>query len=188
MPVPAYLVTLGNKNVINLMRKLILLMMMAWWVPVVVLQAQTTDPAYGQLLEKMYRKTVPLITVSQAAALQAGSKQVFFLDTREQEEYQVSHIRDAVWVGYKDFSLRRVAGIPRQTPVIVYCSVGYRSEKIGEKLLQAGFTDVHNLYGSIFEWVNQGQPVYKTPTQSTTRVHAYSRSWGRWLTRGTKVY
>jgi rhodanese-related sulfurtransferase len=170
------------------MRKLILLMVMAWWVPVVVLQAQTTDPAYGQLLEKMYRKTVPLITVSQAAALQAGSKQVFFLDTREQEEYQVSHIRDAVWVGYKDFSLRRVAGIPRQTPVIVYCSVGYRSEKIGEKLLQAGFTDVHNLYGSIFEWVNQGHPVYKTPTQSTTRVHAYSRSWGRWLTRGTKVY
>jgi rhodanese-related sulfurtransferase len=170
------------------MRKLIFLVLMAWWVPVKAQQAPTTDPAYGRLLEKMYRKTVPLITVAQAAALQASSKQVLFLDTREQQEYQVSHIGKAVWVGYKDFDLRRVAGIARQTPIIVYCSVGYRSEKIGEKLLQAGFTDVHNLYGSIFEWVNQGQPVYKTPTQPTSRVHAYSRSWGRWLTRGTKVY
>jgi rhodanese-related sulfurtransferase len=177
-----------KENVIVLMRKLILVMVMAWWVPVVALQAQTKDPAYGQLLEKMYRKTVPLITVAEAAALQASNRQVLFLDTREQEEYRVSHIREAVWVGYQDFNLQRVASIPRQTPIIVYCSVGYRSEKIGEKLQQAGFTKVRNLYGSIFEWVNQGYPVYKAPHQPTTRVHAYSRIWGRWLTQGTKVY
>ena len=157
-------------------------------VPLMSLQAQTTDPAYGQLLEKMYRKTVPLLTVGQAARLQARDKQVLFLDTREKAEYQVSHIKDAVWVGYRDFSLQRLAGIPRQTPVVVYCSVGYRSEKIGEKLLQAGFTNVHNLYGSIFEWVNQGYPVYDAKGRPTTRVHAYSRSWGIWLSRGTKVY
>jgi rhodanese-related sulfurtransferase len=176
------------ENVVVPMRKLIISMIMAWWMPVLVLQAQTKDPAYSQLLEKMYSRTVPLITVAQAAALQAGNKQVLFLDTREQEEYRVSHIRDAVWVGYKDFNLQRVTSIPRQTPIIVYCSVGYRSEKIGEKLLQAGFTNVHNLYGSIFEWVNQGHPVYQAGNQSTTRVHAYSRLWGRWLRRGTKVY
>jgi rhodanese-related sulfurtransferase len=170
------------------MRYLKLLVVMAWLVPVMALQAQTTDPAYRQLLEKMYRKTVPLLTVAQAAELQAKNKQVLFLDTREPEEYRVSHIRDAVWVGYKDFTLQRLAGIPRQTPIVVYCSVGYRSEKVGEKLLQAGFTDVHNLYGSIFEWVNQGFPVYKNPTETTSRVHAYSRTWGRWLRRGTKVY
>ena len=162
--------------------------MLVWLVPVMSLQAQTTDPAYRQLLEKMYRKTVPLLTVGQAARLQAHDKQVLFLDTREKAEYQVSHIENAVWVGYRDFSLQRVAGIPRQTPVVVYCSVGYRSEKIGEKLLQAGFTNVHNLYGSIFEWVNQGYPVFKSPAEQTSHVHAYSRSWGKWLRKGVKVY
>jgi rhodanese-related sulfurtransferase len=170
------------------MKKLLFLLALAWWGPATALPAQTLDPAYRQLLEKMYRKTVPLISVAEAARRQAGGEQVLFLDTREQKEYRVSHIRQAVWVGYQDFNLQRVAHIPRQTPIIVYCSVGYRSEKIGEKLLRAGFTNVHNLYGSLFEWVNQGYPVYKTPNEPTTRVHAYSRSWGRWLTRGTKVY
>lgn len=152
------------------------------------LQAQTKDPAYRLLLEGMYRKSVPLMPVSQAARLQATNKQVVFLDTREKKEYQVSHIRDAVWVGYQDFDLKRLSGISRQTPLVVYCSVGYRSEKIGEKLLKAGFTDVHNLYGSLFEWVNQGYPVYDAKGQPTTRVHAYSKTWGIWLNKGTKVY
>ena len=31
-----------------------------------------------------------------------------------------------------------------------------RSEKIGKKLLDMGYTNVKNLYGSIFEWANQG--------------------------------
>jgi rhodanese-related sulfurtransferase len=37
--------------------------------------------------------------------------------------------------------------------------VGYRSEKVTEKLQKAGFTQVSNLYGGIFEWVNQGYPI-----------------------------
>jgi rhodanese-related sulfurtransferase len=172
------------------MKQVCILVLMAWLLPALALQAQTLtrDPAYQQLLEKMYRKSVPLIPVAEAARLHAGHQQVLFLDTREQEEYQVSHIKNAVWVGYRDFSLQRVAGIPKQTPLVVYCSVGYRSERVGEKLLQAGFTRVHNVYGSLFEWVNQGYPVFTDQTKETTRVHAYSRSWGKWLMQGTKVY
>jgi 3-mercaptopyruvate sulfurtransferase SseA len=63
-----------------------------------------------------------------------------------------------------------------------------RSEKIGARLRQAGFTNVRNLYGGLFEWVNEGQPVYTETNQLTTRVHAYAPSWGVWLQRGDKVY
>ena len=150
--------------------------------------AQVNNPAYKLLLEGMYSKTVPLITVPEAAKVQARDKAVVFLDTRESEEYAVSHLKNAVWVGYNDFNLKRLAGIPKPTPLIVYCSVGYRSEKVGEKLLKAGYTNVHNLYGSIFEWVNQGYPVYKNKDQPTTAVHAYNRTWGIWLQQGKKVY
>lgn len=152
------------------------------------LNAQTNDPAYKKLLENMYRKTVPLITVSEAAQWQEKQKNLIFLDTREEEEYKVSHIKEARQVGYKNFALSRVKDISKQTPIVVYCSVGYRSEKVGEKLLKAGYTNVHNLYGSIFEWVNQGYPVYKNLNEPTLEVHTYSRSWGKWLQKGTKVY
>ena len=70
----------------------------------------------------------------------------------------------------------------------MYCSVGYRSEKISEKLIAAGFTDVSNLYGGIFEWVNIGRPVYKASNQKTNRVHTYNKEWSKWLRTGIKVY
>jgi 3-mercaptopyruvate sulfurtransferase SseA len=81
-----------------------------------------------------------------------------------------------------------VEGFPKQSNVVVYCSVGYRSERVGEKLLGAGYQHVHNLYGSLFEWVNEGNPVVDKQEKPTQRVHAYSRLWGVWLKRGEKVY
>ena len=42
----------------------------------------------------------------------------------------------------------------KKTPTIVYCTIGARSETIGEKLKKNGFTNVYNLYGGIFEWKN----------------------------------
>ncbi len=52
------------------------------------------------------------------------------------------------------------AFIGEESKVVVYCSVGYRSEKIAEKLKAAGYKNVFNLYGGIFEWENQNLPVY----------------------------
>ncbi|MEL6718853.1 MAG: rhodanese-like domain-containing protein, partial [Bacteroidota bacterium] len=68
-----------------------------------------------------------------------------------------------------------------------YCSVGYRSEKISEQLLEAGFKDVSNLYGGIFEWKNQDHEVVDEKG-ATEKVHAYDRVWGFWLKEGKKVY
>ena len=115
-------------------------------------------------------------------------KNVILLDTRERSEYDVSHLPNARWVGYKDFDLSRVADIPKDANVVAYCTVGYRSEKVGEKLQKAGFSNVHNLYGSIFEWVNQGNVVYDNAGKTTPKVHAYSKKWGVWLNKGEKIY
>ena len=151
-------------------------------------QAQTLNQDYKQMLARMYRKTVPLITVAEAAKWSKLKNDLVFLDTREQNEFAVSHIKGAKWVGYKDFKLSRLQNISHHTPIILYCSVGYRSEKVGEQLLKAGYTNVHNLYGSLFEWVNQGYPVYNNLNQPTTEVHTYSKRWGKWLQKGKKVY
>lgn len=149
-----------------------------------VVLAQTTSRTYGAMLETMYKKTVPLVTVGELKKM----PDVVLLDTRARSEYDVSHLPNAQWVGYDDFDLKRVRNIPKQANVVLYCSVGYRSERVGEKLLAAGYTHVHNLYGSLFEWVNEGNPVVDKQGKPTERVHAYSRLWGIWLKRGNKVY
>ncbi len=159
-------------------------MLIAGCLLAVTTQAQIGSSAYQTLLNTMYRKTVPLISVSDARQ----QTDLIFLDTREKKEYAVSHLPNARWVGYDDFDLHRVADLPKVARIVTYCSVGVRSEKIGEKLLAAGYTNVHNLNGSLFEWVNQGYPVVDNRALPTNRVHAYSRLWGIWLRRGDKIY
>lgn len=149
-----------------------------------VVSAQTTSRTYGAMLETMYKKSVPLVTVAELKKM----PNVVLLDTRAKAEYDVSHLPNARWVGYDDFDLKRVGDIPKQAKVVLYCSVGYRSERVGEKLVAAGYQHVQNLYGSLFEWVNEGNPVVDKEEKPTARVHAYSRLWGVWLQRGEKVY
>lgn len=140
--------------------------------------------SYAVTLDGLLAHSVPEMDVSQAA----GLNHAILLDARENDEFAVSRIDGAQWVGYDDFSLDRVAGLDKNDEIIVYCSVGYRSEKVAEQLMAAGFTRVHNLYGGIFEWVNRGQGVVDADGLATEKVHAYSRSWGVFLREGKKVY
>ncbi len=140
---------------------------------------------YDEKLESLYRKTVPLI---KADSLKPRMEEVVILDTRAKEEYAVSHISGARFIDYDDFEVTQVMDIPKDSEVIVYCSVGYRSERIGEKLQKAGFTNVKNLYGGIFSWKNDGYEVVGPNESPTDSVHTYNKSWGKWLKKGIKVY
>lgn len=135
------------------------------------------------MLNTLLDHSVPEISVDEAS-----KNEVVFLDARQLEEYEVSRIRDATFVGFDDFNLNKVADIPKDAEIIVYCSVGYRSEKIAEKLIEEGYQNVQNLYGGIFEWVNQGNEVVDKQGTPTPKVHAYNRIWGIWLKEGEKVY
>ncbi len=145
--------------------------------------SQIKDPEFKETLDNIYQHTVPLVSVDSLKHL----KNVVLLDAREKQEYNVSHLKNAKNVGYIWFDMRKVYDIPKDANIVVYCSIGYRSEKVGEKLLKNGFQNVHNLYGSIFEWVNQGNPVYKSSGVQTTEIHTFNKSWAKWLSRGTKV-
>lgn len=115
---------------------------------------------------------------------------IVILDARAKEEFEVSHLENAIWVGYSDFDLKKVRPhLPKkESTIVVYCSIGVRSEDIGEKLIKAGYKNVQNLFGGIFLWKNLGYPVFDQSGQETEKVHAYSKEWGLLLTNGTKVY
>jgi len=139
---------------------------------------------YDEKLNSLYKNTVPLIDSKQLQEQQG----VVILDTRSAKEYAVSHIKGASFLDYDQFKPKDVAHIDKDAKVVVYCSVGYRSERIGEKLLKMGFTDVQNLYGGIFDWVNNGHAVYGHTDAPTDSVHTYNEDWGQWLKKGIKVY
>lgn len=146
---------------------------------------RTTSKLYGALLRGLLKGTVPPVSVAELKAQPGGA---VLLDARAPREFAVSHLRGARWVGYEEFDLARVRDLPKTTPLVVYCSVGYRSEKVGEQLRRAGYGNVRNLYGGLFEWINEGNPAVEADSTPTARVHAYSPSWGVWLERGQKVY
>lgn len=112
---------------------------------------------------------------------------VVLLDTRSYEEYEISHIQGARWVGFDAFNVGKVDNLPKDTTIVLYCSVGYRSDLVGKKLKDAGYGKVYNLWGGIFAWINQGHPVFVN-NKRTHRIHPYSPVWGFWLSQGDKTY
>jgi rhodanese-related sulfurtransferase len=141
-------------------------------------QISTLNDAFDEKIKSHLDFTVPVISCE---ALNKESRSFLILDTREREEYQVSHIPGAVYVGYNQYDFTMLESIPRDQPIVVYCSIGYRSEKIGEKLKERGFTGVYNLYGSIFEWTNRGFPLIDDEGKETLKIHTYNKQWSRWV-------
>jgi rhodanese-related sulfurtransferase len=133
---------------------------------------------FNKLLSKMVKEEVPLIGVD---TLYKHASKYLILDARELQEYKVSHIEGAKYIGYDEVDFSAVEGLPKDTPIVVYCSIGVRSEHIGDKLESQGFTNVYNLYGSIFEWANRGYELVDNAGYPTKKVHAYNWIWGKWM-------
>src|SRR5688572_25929519 len=144
--------------------------------------------AFDEKLQSMYRNTVPLVTVEVLQNNLGKNKNMILLDIRTPVEYAVSHLPHAKFIDYRNFKLHKLDTLSRQTLIVVYCSVGYRSERVGEQLFAMGFKNVKNLYGGIFEWVNKGYAIVDGFGKTTTRVHTYNKNWSRWLKRGIKIY
>lgn len=110
---------------------------------------------------------------------QPQGRQVVLLDVREVAEFDVSHLRGARRVSPEAREMAALR-LPRTATIIVYCSVGYRSAALGQRLRAAGYQQVYNLQGGIFQWANEGRSLHRGST-SVNQVHPYDREWGRLL-------
>lgn len=140
--------------------------------------------AFGILLNSLLEHSTEEISVEEAMKLD----KVTWLDVRSREEFAVSHIPGASWLGDDAVPEEIIGHYTNEYPIIVYCSVGYRSEKVAIKLKNAGMLNVKNLYGGIFEWKNKGLPLTDSGGKLTDKVHAFDKKWGIWLQHGEKVY
>lgn len=124
--------------------------------------------------------TVPRISTKEVAAWLTDSKraQPVLLDVRTKAEFEVSHIHGAQRI--EPDSAADAGTLPRDKPIVTYCSVGYRSGAFAKKLQDAGYTNVQNMSGSIFEWANKGHPVERNG-ERVDKVHPYNGTWGKLL-------
>ncbi len=141
---------------------------------------------YKKMLKEYYND-FPTISPADAKR-KLNTKGVYFLDARPKAEFNVSHLQKAVQVGYDDFDVNAVRFIPKDAEIIVYCSIGARSQTVGEKLKKAGYTNVKNLYGGLFHWININYPLVDSKGKTTTKIHGYSKEWGKWIKNGSVVY
>ncbi len=111
-----------------------------------------------------------------------GHKPPVLLDVRTNIEFQVSHLHHARWINANQTIPQTMADVAKHQPIVVYCSVGYRSSAYAQRLMAHGFTNVTDLHGSIFQWANAGLPVYRNGA-IVHYVHPYDQHWGELLNR-----
>lgn len=144
--------------------------------------------AVHRLIETRYPDVPTLTTDSLATQLDDSTgKRPLLLDARAPEEYAVSHLRGARRVNPTAEAYPALDTLSRDTPIVVYCSVGYRSAGVAKRLGQQGFSNVANLMGSIFQWANEGRPVYRR-RERVSAVHPYDAAWGRLLADSLHAY
>ncbi|MGB7087285.1 MAG: rhodanese-like domain-containing protein [Phormidesmis sp.] len=125
--------------------------------------------------------SVHMVSSAQLADWLQEKPSLLMIDTRTAAEYAVSHLPGA----YRAETVAAAEAIVaankvetqsgEQRPTVLYCSVGYRSGRLGEALQTAGHR-VANLEGSIFQWANEGRSLLSNG-QPTQQVHPYNRLW-----------
>jgi rhodanese-related sulfurtransferase len=116
----------------------------------------------------------------------SSQSQLLLLDARTAIEYDVSRIKGAVQIDPYRPSLRPLRGVPKEAPIVVYSSAGYRGARLAGWLGRMGYSNVRNLDGGVFAWANQGRPVFRGDTP-TALVHPYNRLWGYLLAADYRI-
>lgn len=121
---------------------------------------------------------VDILTTQDLSAWQARTDEVqpVLLDARAVSEFAVSHLAGARHAPHVDDAIVALASAALDTPIVTYCSVGYRSAGLADQLLQRGYTRVRNLEGSLFQWANEGRPLVDVEVPVDV-VHPYGEPW-----------
>ena len=82
------------------------------------------------------------------------------LDVRSEQERGQGYIPGSKLIPI-DTIERRLAEIPKNRPVIVYCAVGSRSRVVAQGLSRLGYGEVYNMRDGIMGWYRNGYPVQR---------------------------
>lgn len=117
------------------------------------------------------------------AAKMLSKGAITILDVRDENEFDVSHLTGAL--RYEEELLE---GLDPNAPVLVYCTVGLRSNKLAQTLREQGFNEIIELQDGLIGWSNAQLPLVNSSNKITDSIHVYNQYFGRLLKEGTPVY
>ncbi|MFA1540728.1 adenylyltransferase/sulfurtransferase MoeZ [Actinomadura monticuli] len=99
------------------------------------------------------------ITVHDLKAMQDGGEDIFLVDVREPNEYEIVSIPGATLIPKGEFlngsALER---LPQDKKIVLHCKSGVRSAEALAVVKNAGFADAVHVGGGVLAWVNQIDP------------------------------
>lgn len=136
-------------------------------------------------IEREFPAVIFISTQQLNEGRQAKTSSPKIFDVREPEEFAVSHLSGAI-NNSKSADIAELVS-NKNTEIVVYCSVGYRSAAVAEELASLGYINVRNLKHSIFEWAEKGYPLVNSEG-AIESVHPFNRAWGALINESLHQY
>ncbi|XRQ12078.1 adenylyltransferase/sulfurtransferase MoeZ [Actinomadura welshii] len=104
------------------------------------------------------------ITVTDLKSMQDNGDDIFLVDVREPNEYEIVSIPGATLIPKGDFlNGSALEKLPQDKKIVLHCKSGVRSAEALAVVKNAGFGDAVHVGGGVLAWVNQidpSQPTY----------------------------
>jgi len=122
----------------------------------------TVEGILAKGIESWRDQGLPIESIATTSAPETANwmlqGRVHVLDVRDEYEWNEKHIPGAVhrYVGHLEGNL---PSLPKDSEIVVHCSVGHRSGVAASILKRNGFTRIHNMLGGITAWEKLGLPL-----------------------------
>jgi rhodanese-related sulfurtransferase len=111
-----------------------------------------------QLIDEA-KSVIKQVTPSEVQEMRARGEPVVLVDIREQNEWNLGHVPDAIYIGRGVLEREVEKRVPRDAKVVLYCASGNRSALAARVMEEMGYTDVASMSGGIRDWVAAGGEV-----------------------------
>lgn len=106
------------------------------------------------------KKSIKEYTIQDVAQKLQRGDQFYFIDTREDREWEASRAKGAIHMSKGVIERDIETQIPdRNAEIVLYCGGGFRSALAAEALCKMGYTQVFSMDGGIRGWKEAGLPL-----------------------------
>ena len=117
------------------------------------------NPEFERLVARA-KETIQETVVSEVKVRVDRGDPLYFIDVREDHEWQKGHAEGAIHVGRGILERDIERHIPdKDVVIILYCGGGYRSALAAINLVEMGYTRVRSMAGGYKAWLEAGYPV-----------------------------
>src|SRR3989344_4230115 len=114
--------------------------------------------------EVSFKNKAPYITPKKLKMLLDKKTDAILLDARNSYEIKLGKFKNAITLPIETFrefpEAIKKAKLPKNKPIISYCTGGIRCEKAATYLKQQGFKEVYQLKGGIIQYMNEFPNTY----------------------------